>query len=69
MQFSKKQKISSQFFAPFLQSASKFKQFEKVTTFIAHLFPKLQNPKYLFRSMSNMPRYTTPFDSHSVKNF
>ena len=69
MQLSKKQKTFSQFFALFLQSTSKFKQFETMTTFIAYLFPELQTPKDLVRPMPKKVCYTTPFYSHSVKNF
>ena len=35
---------------------------------MAYLFPKLQTTKGLIRAMSKKPRYTTPFDRHSVKN-
>ena len=69
MQLSKNQKIFSQLFAQFLKSASNFEQFEKITSLIAYLLPKLQTLKNLVRPMSKQPRYTTPFDSHSVKDF
>ena len=69
IQLSKKKKGFSQLFAQFLKSASNFEQFEKITSLIGYLLPKLQTLKNLVRPMSKQPRYTTPFDSHSVKDF
>ena len=63
-----KHKAFSQVFAPFLKSTSIFKEFGKMRTVMAYLFPKLQTTKGLIRAMSKKPRYTTPFDRHSVKN-
>ena len=69
MELSKKQKIYSQFLAPFLKSTSNYKQFEKMTTFICYLFLKLQTPKDLVRPISKKPHYRKPVDSHYIKDF
>ena len=69
IQWPKKQKAFSQFFTPFLKSTSNFKQFQKMTSLIGYLLPKLQTLKNLVRPMSKQPRYTTPFNGHSVKRF
>ena len=47
MQLSKKQKIFSQFFAPFLKSTSNFEDFEKKMTLTADVFQKFKTPKYM----------------------
>ena len=39
----KKQKIFSQFFAAFFESALNFEDFQKKMTLIAYVFPKLKN--------------------------
>ena len=61
-------KTFSQFLAPFLKSTSDFKQFKIITTLIAYLFPKLQTPKDLVRTMSKTPRYRTSFDSPFINS-
>ena len=43
MHLSKKQKIFSQFFAAFFESALNFEHFQKKMTLIAYVFPKLKN--------------------------
>ena len=69
MQLSKIQKTFSQHFAPFLKYASYFNLFQKMTTLIADVFPKLHTPKDLVKPMSKQRRYQTPFNSHYVKSF
>ena len=42
MHLSQKQKIFSQFFSAFSESALNFEQFQKKMTLIAYVFPKLK---------------------------
>ena len=68
MQVSEKRKTSCQFFVPFMDSASNFKQFEKKNMIaIANVFPKLQNVKILVRALSKNHRFRKHFDSQHVK--
>ena len=43
MHLSQKQKIFSQFFASFFESALNFEHFQTKMTLIAYVFPKLKN--------------------------
>ena len=43
MHLSQKQKIFSQFFSAFSESALNFEHFQKKMTLIAYLFPKFKN--------------------------
>ena len=43
MHLSQKQKIFSQFFSAFSESALNFQHFQKKMTLIAYVFPKLKN--------------------------
>ena len=43
MHLSQKQKIFSQFFAAFFESALNFEHLQKKMTLIAYVFPKLKN--------------------------
>ena len=52
MHLSKKQKIFSQFFAAFFESALNFEHFQKKMTLIAYVFPKLPTTKNVLRQMS-----------------
>ena len=45
MHFSQKRKIFPQFFSAFLVSALNFEYFQKKTTLIAYVFPKLPTSK------------------------
>ena len=49
MHLSQKQNIFSRFFSAFFQSALNFKNFQKKTTLIAYVFPKLLTTKYVLR--------------------
>ena len=52
MQLFEKRKPFSQFFVPFMDSASNFEHFEKKTMItIANIFPKLQSVKIFVRAL------------------
>ena len=57
----------SQFFVPFLNSASNLEHFEKKEIVIANLFPKLQSVKIFIRKRSKEHRFRTGFGSQHVK--
>ena len=63
----KKQKIFSQFFSAFFESALNFKHFQKKRTFIAYVFPKLPTTKNLLRQMSKSSRFGEPVDRRQGK--
>ena len=49
MHLSQKQNIFSEFFLSFFQSALKFEHFQKKTSLIAYVFPKLPTTKDVLR--------------------
>ena len=49
MPLSQNQKIFSEFFSAFLESALNFEHFQKKMTLIAYVFPKLPTTKNLLR--------------------
>ena len=49
MHLSEKEKIFSQFFAPFFEFALNFEHLQKKMTLIAYVFPKLPTTKDLLR--------------------
>ena len=49
MHFSQKEKIFSEFFFAFFESALNFEHFQKKMTFIAYVFPKLPTTKDVLR--------------------
>ena len=49
MHLSQKQKVFSQFFSAFVESALNFQHFEKKVTLIAYVFPKLPTTKKVLR--------------------
>ena len=67
MHLCKKQKIFSQFFSEFFESALNFEHFQKNRTFIADVFPKLPTTKNLLRQMSKSSRFREPFDRRHGK--
>ena len=67
MHICKKQKISSQFFSSFFESALNFEHFQKDRTFIAYVFPKLPTTKNLLRQMSKSSRFREPVDRRNGK--
>ena len=64
---SQKQKIFSEFFSAFFESALNFEHFQKKRTFIAYLFPKLPTTKNLLRQMSKSSRFREPVDRRRGK--
>ena len=60
MHFSQKQKIFSQFFSVFFESALNSEHFQKKMTLIAYVFPKLPTTKNVLRQMSKSSRFREP---------
>ena len=60
MHLSQKQKIFSEFFSAFFESALNLEHFQKNWTFIAYVFPKLPTTKNLLRQMSKSSRFREP---------
>ena len=67
MHLSQKQKIFSQFFSAFFESALNFEHFQQKMTFIAYVFPKLPTTKNLLRQMSKSSRLREPVDRRHGK--
>ena len=67
MHLSQKQKIFSQFFSAFFESALNFEHFQKNRMFIAYVFPKLPTMKILLRQMSKSSRFREPVDRRHGK--
>ena len=67
MHLSQKQKIFSEFFSAFFESALNFEHFQKKRTFIAYVFPKLPTTKNLLRQMSKSYRFREPVDRRHGK--
>ena len=67
MHLSQKQKIFSEFFSPFFESALNSEHFQKKMTFIAYVFPKLPTTKNLLRQMSKSSRFREPLDRRDGK--
>ena len=62
MHLSQKQKIFSQFFSAFFESALNFEHFKKKMTLIAYVFPKLPTTKNVLRQMTKSSRFREPVD-------
>ena len=67
MHLSRKQKIFSQFFSEFFESALNLEHFQKKRTFIAYVFPKLPTTKNLLRQISKSSRFREPVDRRHGK--
>ena len=67
MYLSQKQKISSQFFSAFFESALNPEHFQKKMTLIAYVFPKLPTTKNLLRQMSKSSCFREPVDRRHGK--
>ena len=67
MHICKKQKIFSEFFSAFFESALNFEHFQKKRTFIAYVFPKLPTTKNLIRQMSKSSPFREPVDRRHGK--
>ena len=67
MHLSQKQKISSEFFSAFFESALNSEHFRKKMTLIAYVFPKLPTTKNLLRQMSKSSSFREPVDRRHGK--
>ena len=67
MHLSQKQKIFSQFFSAFFESALNSEHFQKKRTFIAYIIPKLPTSKNLLRQMSKSFRFRERLDRRHGK--
>ena len=63
----KKQKIFSEFFSAFFESALNSEHFQKKMTLIAYVFPKLTTTKNVLRQMSKSSRFSEPLDKRHGK--
>ena len=67
MHFSQKEKIFSQFFSAFFESALNSEHFQTKMTLIGYVFSKLPTTKNLLRQMSKSSRFREPVDRrHSM---
>ena len=62
MHLSPKQKIFSEFFSAFFESALNFEHFQTKMTLIAYVFLKLPTTKNVLRQMSKTSRFREPVD-------
>ena len=67
MHLSQKQKIFSEFFSAFFESALNFKHFQQKMTVIAYVFPKLPTTKNVLREISKSSRLIEPVDRRHSK--
>ena len=67
MHLSKKQKIFSEFFAAFFESALNFEHFQKKMTLIAYVFPKLPTTKNVLRQTPKSSLFREPVDRRHGK--
>ena len=67
MHLCKKQKIFSQFFSAFSESALNLEHFQKKMRLIAYVFPKLPTSRNLLRQMSKSSRFREPLDRRHGK--
>ena len=67
MRLPQKQKIFSQFFSAFFESALNSEHFQQKMTLIAYVFPKLPTTKHVLRQMSKISRFREPVDRRHGK--
>ena len=67
MHLSQKQKIFSQFFSAFFESALNFEHFQQKMTVIAYVFATLPTKKNVLRQMSKSSRVREPVDRRHSK--
>ena len=67
MHLSQKEKIFSQFFSAFFESALNSEHFQKKRTFIAYIIPKLPTTKNLLRQMSKSSGFRDSLDRRHGK--
>ena len=64
---SQKQKIFSEFFSAFFESALNSEHFQKKMRLIAYVFPKIPTTKNVLRQMSTSFRFREPLDRRHSK--
>ena len=67
MPLSQNQKIFSEIFSAFFESALNFEHFQKKRMFIAYIFPKLPTTKNVLRKMSKSSRFREPLERRHGK--
>ena len=67
MHLSQKPKIFSELFCAFFEFVLNFEHFQKKTTLIAYVFPKLPTTKDVLRLMSKNSRLRGPLDKRQGK--
>ena len=67
MHFSQKEKIFSQFFSAFFESALNSEHFQKKMTLIAYVLLKLPTTKNVLRQMSKSSRFRERLDRRQSK--
>ena len=67
MHFSQREKIFSQFFSAFFESALNSEHFQKKMTFIPYVFPKLPTTKNVLIQMSKSSRFRERVDRRHSK--
>ena len=67
MHLSQKEKIFSQSFSAFFESALNSEHFQKKMTLIAYVFPKLPTTKNVLREMSKSSRFRERLDRRHSK--
>ena len=68
MHLSQKQKIFSQYFSAFFESALNLEHLQKKMTLIAYVFPKLPTTKNVLRQISKSFRFREPLDRRHIKS-
>ena len=67
MHLCKKQKIFSEFFSAFSESALNFEHFQKKRIFIAYVFPKVPTTKNVLRKIYKSSHFREPLDRRHGK--
>ena len=67
MHLCKKQKIFSEFFSAFFESALNSEHFQKKMTLISYVFPKLPTTKNVLSQMSKSSRFRERLDRRHSK--
>ena len=67
MHFSQKEKIFSEFFSPFFESALNSEHFQKKMTLITYVSPKLPTTKNVLRQMFKSSRFRKRLDRRHRK--
>ena len=67
MHLSQKERIFSEFFSAFFESALNFEHFQQKMMVIAYVFPKLPTRKNVLRQMSKSSRFREPVDRRHSK--